>query len=196
MAIDELEQLGVQTFSDLRVREPWTDELPAEQRYKLVVVASDITSGQLACLPWDYARYGLDPDKQIVADAVRASIAIPFFYQPSRLNRHYLVDGGMLSNFPINLFDATNGWPTFGVKLSAHADANLVANRIANTIDFARAIFSTTLNALDQIHMDDPSVVARTIFVDTFKIKATDFDITREQQQRLYDNGKKPPKNS
>lgn len=33
-----------------------------------------------------------------------------------------LTDGGMLSSFPINIFDRTHGtprWPTFGVKLSA-----------------------------------------------------------------------------
>ena len=34
-----------------------------------------------------------------------------------------MVDGGMLSNFPIEVFDRTDGkpprWPTFGIKLSA-----------------------------------------------------------------------------
>lgn len=185
----ELDALGVRTFGDLRLAEPWAAELPAEQRYKLTVVVSDISSGRLMRLPWDYERYGLDPDKQLVVDAVRASAAIPFFYQPSRLHRQYLVDGGLLSNFPIDLFDATNSWPTFGVKLSAHADANMVANRINNTIDFARAIFATTVNSVDQIHMDDPSVIARTIFVDTLKVKATDFDIGKPTQTQLFQNG-------
>ena len=58
-------------------------DLPPEQRYRLVVTVADVTLGQLIRLPWDYERvYGLDPDEQSVADAVRASTAIPFFFQP------------------------------------------------------------------------------------------------------------------
>src|SRR5581483_9036719 len=46
----------------------------------------DVTTGQLVRLPWDYRRvYGLDPDEQPVADAVRASMAIPFYFRPVTL---------------------------------------------------------------------------------------------------------------
>lgn len=186
----QLEKLGVRTFADLKITEPWAKKLPPEQRYKLVVIASDITGGRLARLPWDYDRYGLNPDGQLVADAVRASMSIPFFYEPVKLDGQILVDGGMLSNFPINLFDNTPDWPTFGMKLSAKADANLQANPIHNTYDFAKAMLATMINAHDQMHIDDLGAAARTIFIDTFKIKATDFDITAEQQQLLYESGK------
>ena len=63
-------------------------------------------------------------------------MSIPFFYEPVRFTgrddqgkevQSYMVDGGMLSNFPIEVFDRTDGkpprWPTFGIKLSAQADA-------------------------------------------------------------------------
>jgi hypothetical protein len=33
-------------------------------------------------LPWDYEEVDLDPDEQPVADAVQASMSIPFFYEP------------------------------------------------------------------------------------------------------------------
>lgn len=186
---EQLEQLGVRTFADLKITEPWAKDIPPSQRYKLVVVASDVSDGRLARLPWDYERYGLDPDKQLVADAVRASMSIPFFYEPVKLGGKTLVDGGMLSNFPINLFDSTPDWPTFGIKLSARPDANLVANPTDNTLDFAKALLATMINAHDQMHVDDPCTAARTIFVDTFKIKATDFDITAEEQARLFASG-------
>ena len=42
----------------------------------------------------------------------------------------------------------------------------------------------------DQMHIDDPSVLARTIFVDTMKVRATDFDIDATTQEQLYDNGR------
>jgi NTE family protein len=190
----QLEKLGVRTFADLKITEPWAKDLPPEQRYKLVVVASDISSGLLARLPWDYKRYGLDPDKQRVADAVRASMSIPFFYEPVKLGGKTLVDGGMLSNFPIDLFDSTPDWPTFGIKLSAKPDANMVANPTHNTFEFAKALLATMINAHDQMHIEDPCTAARTMFVETFKIKATDFDITSEEQAKLFASGQEAAK--
>jgi NTE family protein len=187
----QLEALGVRTFGDLKITEPWAMNLPPEQRYKLVVVASDISGGRLARLPWDYKRYGLDPDSQLVADAVRASMSIPFFYEPIELDGHLLVDGGMLSNFPISLFDDENDWPTFGIKLSAQPDANMVANPVNNTYEFVKALLATMINAHDQMHIDDPCTAQRTMFVDTFKIKATDFDIKPDEQQKLFESGKR-----
>lgn len=185
---DQLERLGVRTFADLKLTEPWAKDLPPSQRYKLVVVASDISGGRLARLPWDYERYGLDPDKQHVADAVRASMSIPFFYEPVKLGGQTLVDGGLLSNFPIDLFDSTPDWPTIGIKLSAQPSANMVSNRTESTYDFAKALLATMINAHDQMHVDDPCTAKRTIFVETFKIKATDFDITAEEQARLFES--------
>ena len=120
----ELDNLGVRTFGDLALDD---ENLPPEQRYRLVVTVSDVTTGQLVRLPWDYHRlYGLDPDEQEVADAVRASMSIPFFFRVAKLTSasgltSTLVDGGLLSNFPIDSFDRRDGkrprWPTFGVTL-------------------------------------------------------------------------------
>ncbi|MDT5185005.1 MAG: hypothetical protein QOI29_3163, partial [Mycobacterium sp.] len=120
----QLKNLGVRTFGDLAIRD---DSLPAEQRYKLVVTVADVTTGQLVRLPWDYRRvYGLDPDEQSVADAVRASMSIPFYFRPVTLTSaggltSTLVDGGILSNFPIDSLDRTDRrrprWPSFGVTV-------------------------------------------------------------------------------
>ena len=102
----ELKNLGVTTFGDLALDD---EELPSERRYKVAVTVADLTAAQLVRLPWDYQRlYGLDPDEQLVADAVRASMAIPFFYPPVQLINNLgltsnLVDGGVLSNFPLRL---------------------------------------------------------------------------------------------
>ena len=124
---DKLAGYGVRTFGDLRITDP-ASALPPERAYRLVVVVSDITRGRLVRLPWDYEYYGLDPDEQSVADAVRASASIPFFFRPVQLpdgrggRPSVCTDGGMLSNFPVHLFDRDDDtpprWPTFGIKLS------------------------------------------------------------------------------
>ena len=125
---EQLDQLGVRVFGDLRISEEEDpgSALAPDQRYRLVVTASDVTRGQLARLPWDCREfYDIDPDTLPVADAVRASMSIPFFFRPAQLPgiRSTFVDGGMLSNFPVEIFDRSDGkpsrWPTYGVKLSA-----------------------------------------------------------------------------
>ena len=66
-------------------------------------------------------------------------MSIPFFYEPVKLDnaKHkacWFVDGGMLSNFPVDVFDRTDGqpprWPTFGIKLSARPEAAQVVNEV------------------------------------------------------------------
>lgn len=187
----QLDSLGVRTFADLKLTDDWAQQLPPEQRYKLVVIVSDVSRGRMVRLPWDYASYGLDPDTQSVANAVRASMSIPFFYEPVNLKGNYLVDGGLLSNFPIGIFDNTSEWPTFGIKLSSKAAALTTMHPVTNPLDYSLAILGTALNAHDQIHIDDPCTQMRTIFVDTLDVKATDFDINKDKQSELYDNGRR-----
>ena len=200
---EQLKALGVETFGDLRIDDPGASPGDAKG-YRLVVMTSDVTRARLVRLPWDYEQYGLDPDTQRVADAVRASMSIPFFYEPVRFTSRdpegkeatsYMVDGGMLSNFPIEVFDRTDGksprWPTFGLKLSAKPDA---AQRqkydVHGTFSLARAMVGTMTSFHDQIHIDNPSAVARTMFVDTFGIRATDFDIDETMQDTLFKSGR------
>lgn len=193
-----LMEAGVRTFADLRIDDDDGTSLPPGRRYRLVVMASDVSTGRLVRLPWDYPRYGLDPDEQLVADAVRASTAIPFFYEPVTLEgasgRSVLVDGGLLSNFPIDAFDRTDGrrprWPTIGVKLSARPEANQVPRPVNGPLGMVAAMVRTMVNARDQMHLDDPCVVDRTIFVDTGRVDATDFDLDRGEQRLLYENGR------
>jgi NTE family protein len=200
----QLEPLGVKTFADLKIDDP-QGSLPPEKQYRLVVMASDVTRARLVRLPWDYAQYGLDPDAQPVAEAVRASMSIPFFYEPLQFKSldpegkeeiSYMVDGGMLSNYPIEVFDRTDGqpprWPTFGIKLSAKPDA---AQRekydVHGTLSLAKAMVGTMTSFHDQIHIDDPAALARTMFVDTFGVRATDFDIDATMQDTLFKSGRK-----
>ncbi len=196
----QLKDLGVETFGDLRISEAADPQsaLPPHQRYRLVVMASDISTGQLVRLPWDYRHYGLEADDMRVVDAVRASMSIPFFFHPSELktsdgSRVTLVDGGMLSNFPIESFDRADGnpprWPTFGVKLSARPQGHAKSYPTGNVLEFSIACLHTLLGAHDAYHLDDKHVTERTIFVDTSGVSATDFGIEREVQNLLFANG-------
>lgn len=202
-----LAELNVETFDDLAIDDPdpWMDE---DQRYSLVVMATDVTLGQLVRLPWDYRRlYGLDPGKQRVVDAVRASMSIPFFFEPVTLaNRETrapstLVDGGVLSNFPIDALDRTDGReprrPTFGIKLLPalpRHDAQIIpflGARLLPPVRLLESLISTAIVGHDQTRLSLPWVKARTIQVDTGEIGITDFDLDDRREQVLYANGRR-----
>jgi len=196
---EQLGKLGAHTFADLPYEDPQRPPDPAHA-YRLVVMTSDISQGRLRRLPWEYGHYGLAGSGQRVADAVRASMSIPFFYKPAHLKDVdgkdcWLVDGGMLSNFPIDVFDAPPGveprWPTFGIKLSAHPGAALgTVNDVHDTVSMSLAMLNTMTGFYDRMHIDDPAVTARTIFVDTGKVRATDFDLDRDAQNMLFRSGR------
>jgi NTE family protein len=203
----QLADAGVRTWGDLRIshQDDPQSALEPSRSYKLVVIVSNVSDNRLLRLPWDYGRLGVGADQvdeMPVADAVRASASIPFFFQPrmlevpGRAGHVYLTDGGMLSNFPIDVFDRRDAqrprWPTFGVKLSAKPDANLLgpAPSIHGIIRFGLALVATMTNAHDQMHLDDPSVVDRTVFVDTFGVKSTDFHLDARTRDQLFAEGR------
>lgn len=128
-------------------------------------------------------------------------MSIPFCYKPTHLkdvngNDSWLLDGGMLSNFPIEVFDAPAGqeprWPTFGIKLSAHRDAaqETIVNDVHDTLGMSLAMLNTMTGFYDRMHVDRDDVTARTIFVDTGKVRATDFSIDSAAQNMLFQNGR------
>jgi NTE family protein len=199
----ELKNLGVSSFGDLMLDE---DHLVEGQRSKLVVTVADLTAAQLVRLPWDYRRlYGLDPDDQFVADAVRASMAIPFFYRPVKLTgasgaTSTLVDGGVLSNFPIDTFDRPDRkpprWPTFGITVlprpSEGIDAVMPALkplRFFEQTALLESLLTTMLSGHDQAHLSHPWVSARAIVVESTNVGVLDFDAPRGRLDELYDNG-------
>lgn len=195
---DQLAGLGVHTFADLYRADP-ASSLPVDEQYKLVVMTSDVSRGRLLRLPWDYTVDDIEAGTQIVADAVRASMSIPFFFRPVILDvpksgPSVLVDGGMLSNFPVDTFDRTDGkpprWPTIGIKLSAQQVPNQVEHVVKGDLSLALGMLGTMQSWYDQMHLNDPAVIKRTIFIDTFGVNATDFSIDKTTQQKLFANGR------
>src|SRR5207302_3819340 len=102
---------------------------------------------ELMILPQDVAKLGLEPDDFEVALAVRMSISIPYFFMPVKIaekprkhGRHWVVDGGLLSNFPIRYFDSPPGetppWPTFGLPLWAPTAGQPHYERIRPYLDY------------------------------------------------------------
>lgn len=172
---------GISTFGDL----------PQD---KLRIIASDVTDGKMLILPDDIARFNLDPQTFPIARAVQMSCSIPYYFEPVTLDAddlpHYIVDGALLSNYPIWLFDVpgTPRWPTFGFRFGDELSL-ADSHPINGILSYTKAIVTTMLDAQDQIYVKKPDAV-RTIFIPTFQIKTTQFHISRAQKEMLYESGK------
>lgn len=205
---DALEQIGVTTFGQLRYTDAKADAtLHESQCYTLVVHTADLTRGKLVRLPWDLPTYGVtDLDEELIVDAVRASMSIPFFFRPVKHKTRAVtvdgtsypeeevtwVDGGLLSNFPVEVFDRGDGapsrWPTLGIKLSGREKQPPPGTHVDSAFDVAVACMHALLENSDRYYLT-PERAARTIFIDSDGVSATDFGLGPEQQETLYRNG-------
>lgn len=194
-----LKQYGVRTFADLR-RHDVGDDHSINSRYGLVAMATDVSRKRLVRLPWDYPVYGLDPDHQQVADAVRASASLPFVFRPVQLRGPLgtatLVDGGILSNYPISVFDRTDGqpsrWPTIGIRLDAmNLDRPIGRLRkVDGPAALGVAVIETAIEGNQAEHITDPVNIARSILVPTNNVGVLDFSISRGQMDDLINLGR------
>lgn len=178
--------LGVRTFGDLR-----TGEEPQRNAWSLVVTASDLSRRRLVRIPWDLPNYGVDPDEFPVARAVRASSAIPFAFEPVVVSGATWVDGGLLSNFPVQLFDSSDDrprWPTFGIRLSAPA-GKVPTHHIRGPLSLAFGALETLISDQDAAYIDDRCTVARTIFVPAETVGTLDFNISDTEREALSQRG-------
>jgi NTE family protein len=190
------------TFADFTLpKEPFDSEEAYLSRfkYRLHVVASNITRNELMVLPQDVARLGLDPDDFEVALAVRMSISIPYFFMPVRLaeaanpgSKHWVVDGGLLSNFPIRYFDAPPGetppWPTFGLLLWEPTAGQPRYERLRTLASMTRAMVRTMNIAHDRKALEEADL-RRIVKIPTGHISATDFDLTLADREWLVESG-------
>lgn len=192
---EKLAAKGVHTFKDLILKE---FENNPKCRYKLVIIATDVSKRKLLRLPYDIRDYNIKPDDLEVCKAVRMSATLPFFYEPYMLlyfdtNKQkrvsYIIDGGVLSNFPVWIFDSDTEppWPTFGFKVVEPDES--APSRIYNPFDLFKAILSTMMEAHDKLYELDPKSRVRTISIPSRGVKTTDFETIHKQKNALFQSG-------
>jgi NTE family protein len=100
----------------------------------------------------------------------------------------------MLSNFPVALFDADPPKrPTFGLRLVDSLPTRehpWPPNSTKNVLQIAKALLHTMMSAHDRLYMDDHTYV-RTIAIPVDGISSIQFDLTPDEAEKLYQNGRK-----
>lgn len=166
------------------------------EKDRLQIIASNLSTGKILQLPQDAEEIGLTEKQIKISQAVRMSISIPFFFDPIVMKSEkvqYIVDGGVISNFPVWLFDddTPETIPTFGFNLRSKNPEHYY--KVTNPFYMLHAIISIMLESQDMKYIEHQDAV-RTIFIPTEGVKSTDFALTETQKRILYDAGTKAAK--
>lgn len=146
-----------------------------------------------------------------IALAVRISMSIPLYWKAVKLDGDVLVDGGVLNNYPLSVFDGRFiGDPdvtddqaarskTLGFKLmmsSERRDSQLYNVDVAITgpVQYVTAYLNATLIQIERGHVRS-HYWDRTVCINTHEIGTLDFALSREQKLDLVHEGYVATKN-
>ncbi|HEX3028386.1 MAG TPA: patatin-like phospholipase family protein [Clostridia bacterium] len=135
------------------------------------------------------ANYTNTPDMPVVS-AVRASMSMPFIYQPFEWNGDLYVDGGTMYNYPIEVFDEEcPPEKTLGFILSTEDSILNPKRRTDNGIvEHIECFFDAVMNVSYEYCFRLGNQY-RTVFIDPAGVGTLDFKLTDEQKTKLVDNG-------
>jgi len=184
---------------------------------KLAIITSDVTTHTKVEFPEMTKLYWSDSENVSPAKLVRASMSVPFFFDPFEVQNlpnagkeedenwieyasYYgpvppsakFVDGGMLSNFPINVFHRPDSgvprMPTFGVRLSTFRESFSPADSLGG---FSGAMISTMRQIFDyDFLLKNPDYKQLICRIDASeKFNWLDFNMTEENQIKLFNLG-------
>ncbi|MFW5831606.1 MAG: patatin-like phospholipase family protein [Prolixibacteraceae bacterium] len=208
------EKRGKEYFpKGLRHRE--TGEPLSDQKAQIYIIAADVTTQTKVQFPKMATLYWGDKvHEQSPAKMVRASMSVPFFFVPFEIDKipgagnsendqwiEYcnfhgkipekvkFVDGGMISNFPINVFHAKTGRiprkPTFGVKLSAYRSECADVDDLGG---FVGSMVSTMRHDADnEFLIQNPDFEKLICFIDADKdFNWLNFKMSDEKKKKLF----------
>jgi NTE family protein len=178
------------TFLDLHAR------VGAEPGFRdLYVVATDLDERDWVVMSHESERFASLP----LARAARASMSIPFFFTAQEIEGQTFVDGGVLRNYPIDVFDgpievfdsspnADPGAPTLGFFLGSLTGGEPSTDLLV----FSEQVLETLLDQQVLELCQDPGQEAnrlRTAFLNPLNIGTTDFGISDADKCRLIRSG-------
>ena len=179
-----------QELADLSIRE-------RSETKQLYVVASNLSRLHAQV----FSHYAT-PDLE-VWKAVRASIGIPFIFEPTEIDGDLFIDGGLTWNFPIDIFDEKSPhYPpgqepdrSLGFFLTQHdaykknkewGEDNL---DIRSLKDFCLGIGSFMYESANGRHIH-PQDEYRTVFIDDLGVSGADFSTNENKIEGLINSGR------
>lgn len=190
-------------------------ELTETQRCgRLAMIAADVTTETKVELPKMANLYWRNPETINPACFARASMSIPLFFKPFQVRdcpdseavradweklagyrgelpkRVFFVDGGIMSNFPINLFHQAHrvpAAPTFGAKIGIDRSKPL---QIEKPSQLVGCVFDAARHTLDyDFILRNPDYHHLVQMIDTGAHNWLDFSMADEAKTDLFARG-------
>lgn len=134
--------------------------------------------------------------------ACRISMSIPGFFMPFTWNDQVYVDGGILYNYPIWIFDNPTNYSfnvtaidflserTLGFKLISQPGCDTIS-RLPNILPVLTTFYTILGILLEHVDVSyvHQSYWERTVGLDTEDVHTTEFNITPEKKDKLIENG-------
>ena len=181
---------------------------------EIAIVAADISTESKIIFPDMVDMFYAHPEVQNPADFVRASMSIPLFFTPFKIsnipsNREnwelwhkktglltsvpsevLFMDGGIISNFPIDIFHDNYKvpvCPTFGIKLGV--DKNEI-NKNDKITSIIYSMFNTARYGYDfEFLVKNPDFIKLIGYIDTGSHNWLDFGLTDDAKVDLFIRG-------
>lgn len=212
--LKKLRESGVSVGNSLKNRTTNAAYDSPENFAEIAIIAADITTQSKIIFPKMAGLFFEDPNTANPSDFVRASMSIPFFFHPFRFKNipkgadHWqmwndmtgllasvpdevmFMDGGIISNFPIDVFhDNLNvpSAPTFGVKMGLD---KVETNKNEKVLNLVGSLFNTARFAQDDNFLrKNPDFKNLIGYIDTGEHNWLNFGLTDEAQLDLFIKG-------
>jgi NTE family protein len=183
-------------------------QLYEDKGVELVLVGADMNYRRSRYFSWNAKE---DIDRNIsLRKGVRISMSFPILFEPVQHGGSYCVDGGVLDNFPLHVFDGEypgdikarlNVIPVnprvLGLNIMAVDELESYAivekQNISSTFGFMTALISTLFTDNERRNMT-PSYWLRTINIVTPSYGITKFSLTCDEKEDLINRGYKHAK--
>lgn len=162
---------------------------------KLYVFACNVSKHTI-----DEFSFDKTPDV-IVAEAIRASMSIPFFFKAWKFpntnsDDNIYVDGGVVFNYPLSFFDSRRfnssgeiNFESLGLYLHAKQKHPKAPLTFSTPLHFTKRLFESLMETQDFEMHEDVDVMQRTIIIDDLNIPATDFHLSKDKMMQLLESG-------
>lgn len=180
----------------------------------IAIIAADITTESKIVFPKMIDLFYSNPDVQNPADFVRASMSIPLFFTPFKIkniptgieawekwndatalrtsvpSEVVFMDGGIISNFPIDIFHenlTVPVSPTFGIKLGYDKNEINTNEKMSNVIS---SMFDTARYGYDSEFLrKNPDFKNLIGYIDTGSHNWLNFNLTEDAKIDLFIRG-------
>lgn len=160
-------------------------------KQKLIVTATSLNEKTPK-----YFDYITTPHYKVV-DVVRASMGVPILFTTVKNRDEHLVDGGMLDNFPLHLFNGVPAHSIIAIKFKKTKEMNnQVPHIIDNLGEVVIASISCLLEEIEYLRsqLSGELYNKSCILIETTGYHMLSFDITRKDKRLLFRMGKQSAK--